>query len=72
MVQKGGGIVTLPPGRLADRGQRYEIVCRDRNDNRVVLGWSDDHRAFREMVELHPSLQDREAIDRGTRKEPTP
>lgn len=58
--------MTLPPGKIGDhRWRRYEIRARDGDGNTLVLGWSDDPDAFREAIELHPSLHDRKVIDRA-------
>jgi hypothetical protein len=47
-----------------DRGQRYEFTCDDGSGGRLVLGWSNDPKAFTTMVKRHPVWFDLKVLDR--------
>lgn len=51
--------------KVGDRGQRYEIRCdEDEGGPEMVIGWSNDPRAFAETVRLHPCWRNHRAVDR--------
>ena len=56
--------MTLPPEKIGDKGQRYEIRCQDADGETFVIGWAEKPDAFTEAVELHPAWHSREVIDR--------
>ena len=58
--------MTLPPGRIGDKGQRYEVRYLDHEDNEQVAGWHDDPTGGNliKMIELHPSWHSPRVIDR--------
>ena len=57
--------MTLPPEKLGDKGQRYEIWCDDDDDgNPMCVGWSDTPDGFRKAVDAHPSWTNHRAVDR--------
>lgn len=57
--------MTLQPGQLGDTGvHRYEIRCRNADGKIVVMGWSDNPKAFEYAVQLHPGHYDHHVIDR--------
>lgn len=47
-----------------DRGQRYEIWCKDADGRDLQIGWSENPESFRDAVEKHPSWRDHRAVDR--------
>ncbi len=57
--------MTLLPDRIGDTGiYRYEIRCLDADGEIHVIGWSDDPKAFRKGVDLHPSHHSHHAVER--------
>jgi len=54
--------MTLPV-RVGDEGQRYEIWC-DHAGKPRCLGWSNDPFALKDVVELHPAMENHRAVDR--------
>ncbi len=56
--------MTLSPEQLGDKGQRYEVRCKDPFGQSVLLGWSDDTEAFARSVDQHPAWHSRYIIDR--------
>jgi hypothetical protein len=56
--------MTLPPDKIGDKGQRYEIWCDDADGTPLRVGWSDTPDGFEQLVELHPSWTNHRAIDR--------
>ena len=60
--------MTLPPNRIGDKGRRYEIRCKDINDNDVLIGWSDSPTAFQVAIDKHPGLHSRYVVDRNETK----
>lgn len=55
--------MTLPPERIGYNGQKYEILCRDEDEEIVVIGWSDDPNAFAKAVRDHPTWHGRHVIE---------
>ena len=70
MTHSGG----KPHTNVGDKGQRYEISCYDEGQNkRIVLGWSDDAEAARQMAsgaELRPSWKFAWVTDRFAETQP--
>lgn len=62
--------MTLPPEKIGDHGQRYEIWCDDDEGNPLCVGWSDTPDAFKRAVKLHPSWTNHRAVDRQTQAAP--
>ena len=62
--------MTLRPDQLGDKGQRYEIRCRNEAGEEIVVGWSNDPDAFCKAIELHPSRNQRRVIDRKKGNDP--
>lgn len=66
MTHSGG-----KPHAVGDRGQRYEVSFFNPETNqRQVLGWTEDADAARRMadaVDLHPSWQFPQVVDRLSR-----
>ena len=56
--------MTLPPERLVDKGQRYEIWCDSVGGRPWLIGWSDAPDAFEDVVALNPVLTNHRAVDR--------
>lgn len=56
--------MTLPPEKIGDKGQRFEVRWRqheDAADTHQVVGWSDDvpgAQAMLRAIRLHPSCAD--------------
>ncbi len=65
--------MTLPPGGVGDKGQRYEVRCQGWPDEEPhverVVGWSETEAGAELLVssiELHPTMHSPRIIDRGT------
>ncbi len=60
--------MTLPPERIGDKGQRYEVrACDYPNPGWCVVGWTNDaDRANRmaDAIKLAPSCTDTRVVDR--------
>ncbi len=61
--------MTLPPDKIGDHGQRYEIRCVDGDGKEIAFGWANDPEAFRKSIELHPSYHSRRVVDREAKGE---
>ncbi len=62
-----GEIMLTPPlarVQILDKGQRYEVRCKDPYGQSVLLGWSDDTEAFLSNVDQHPEWHSRYIVDR--------
>ena len=60
-------MLTPPLARvqILDKGERYEVRCKDPYDQSVLLGWSNDTEAFARNVHQHPEWHSRYIIDRN-------
>jgi len=50
--------------KTGNKGQRYEVRCKDAFGKERIVGWADDPKNLVESVELHPSFHSPEIIDR--------
>lgn len=50
--------------KVGDKGQRYEVRCKNAIGDEIVVGWADDPKTLVESVELHPSFHSPKVIDR--------
>lgn len=69
----GEVVMTLPPERIGDKGQRYEIWYTDSAGVEKRFGWTDTQGGIKIMlrgISLHPSMHAGRVIDRrpGTPK----
>lgn len=65
--------MTFPPGRVGDKGQRYQVEYTTKSDPEVwrVFGWAGSRQGARHMAKVwhkHPCTQATRIIDRH--KEP--
>ena len=60
--------MTLPPNRIGDKGQRFQVDCLDYpNEGWNVIGWSNDLEGAGQMadaIQLAPTAQESRIIDR--------
>jgi hypothetical protein len=59
--------MTLPPDRIGDKGQRFEISYVDEDGRRIIFGWAatqDGADSFLHSIALNPSMRDGEVRDR--------
>lgn len=56
--------MTLPPDKIGDHGQRFEIRAQDEDGAEFVLGWGEHPDAWADAVAAHPSWHSRRVIDR--------
>jgi hypothetical protein len=52
------------PHAVGDRGQRYEIWCKNGDGHDMCVGYSNNPGAFKNMVDLHPVWHSRRVVDR--------
>ena len=57
-------VMTLPPEKLGDKGQRYEIRAQDEDGQEFVVGWGETPDAWEAAIAAHPSWHSRRVIDR--------
>ncbi len=68
--------MTLPPHRIGDKGQRYEVRYRDEDDAidvRRTIGWSNDLAGAEGMAaawRLRPSAEHVWIVDRQPESKP--
>lgn len=46
--------MTLPPGKLGDKGQRYAVSVHMPDGEVIAIGWGDSPDAFRDAIAAHP------------------
>jgi len=60
----GDRAITLPPEKIGDKAQRYEIWCDEEDGALLLIGWSDTPDGFKDAVEAHPAWMNHRAVDR--------
>ena len=58
--------MTFPPGKIGDKGQRYEIQALRRETGMwEVVGWAESPDGLKEVIALDPKYAlDRRVVDR--------
>lgn len=55
--------------KVGDKGQRYEVRCKDSLGHEIIVGWADDPKNLVEAIKLHPSNHSHRVIDRQAKSQ---